>query len=117
VENPYARVRAAVGELLQLMGASGDVPIKAIDVHIEGVPTPIPIHFFTAPPLKPDERVVIDAIRRAGEPLQQAEIAKATSMALRVIQKLTPVMCREGKLLRHPSLGFYCPGMDVSDAE
>jgi hypothetical protein len=114
-ENPFDRLRQALHDIFRMQGAVDEPDVRALDVHVNGFPEPIPIRFFPAPKLTPSERVVIDAIRQAGEPLQQGEIAKKTSLALRVVQKLTPEMVRQGKLLKHPSLGFYVPGMDVSD--
>ncbi len=89
----------------------------SIAITIDGEPAamlalpPLP----KAPVLDDVEREVVDAIDAAGGPLQQKEIATAAGLSVRVIQRTTPRLVERGILLRHPSLGFYLPGMRIAE--
>lgn len=111
--NPFVTLRAAVADCLRHMAGDVELDIRGIDVVLDG--ETIPIRFPSGPKLTDAERVVVSAIRTAGEPLQQKEIAARTDLGMRTVGKLTPELVRRGVLLKHPTLGFYLPGMTLAD--
>lgn len=116
MDSPFLRVREDVRECLAVMGAAGDEPIDGIIVVNHSLPpdrwTRIP--FFAPPKLNDDvEREIVEALREAGGPLQQKEIATAAGVSQRMIERKTPDLVTRGVIRKHPTLGFYLPGQKV----
>lgn len=116
----FAKLREAVAECLIQIGAPAELPVRGVTVLIgpsngaDGQNQNWSIPFFAPPVLDDLERVIIETISAAGGPLQQKEIAARAKVSIRLIQRVTPRLQDRGLLLRHPSQGFYLPGMAVS---
>lgn len=112
----FALLREVVRACLCEVGAPADAKIPGIVVDL-GPLGDWPIRFFAPPALDDLERVIVDAIAQSAKPLQQKEIAKAAHISIRLVQRTTPRLQERGILLRHPSMGFYLPGMQVEEVE
>src|SRR4051812_44786414 len=109
-QTPFTRLQEVAQEILRLIGAPADVPLRGVTfLPVDGEPITLPL--FAPAPLSDTERAIVNAIRTAGAALQQKELAEAADLGIRTVQRDTPRMVERGILLKHPTLGFYVPGM------
>lgn len=111
---PFVKLRKVAAACIAMLDPHGTArPVSVIIKLDTGEEWPVPLP--KPPRIGAIGRAIISAVKRAGGPLQQKEIAAATHLSIRTVSRNTPILVKRKYLRRHPTQGFYLPGMVVEE--